>query len=155
MARLRNVNRSQKYEALVQGLARQGNGGSVFSTIRELMCFAALLGYELGAREQLPTDKGVEDIQISIFENNDSIDYIYMIAVGETGGTDVLRSDSEIDMVTIFEEYAHGGLGIIEDWMNQFSDTEGFKAIIQGLYSSGFISDETISEQDLIKSVSF
>ena len=39
--------------------------------------------------------------------------------------------------------------------MNQFSDTEGFKAIIQGLYSSGFISDETISEQDLIKSVSF
>ena len=30
------------------------------------MCFAALLGYELGARQQLPTDNGVEDIQITI-----------------------------------------------------------------------------------------
>ena len=58
-------------------------------------------------------------------------------------------------MVTIFEEYAHGGLGVIEDWMNQFSDAEGLKAIIQGLYSRGFITDETISEEDLIKSVSF
>ena len=155
MARMRNVNRSQRYEALVQGLARQGEGGSIFSTIRELMCFAALLGYELGTREKLPKDLGTEDIQLSVFENNDSIDYIYMIAVGETGNTDVFRSDSEIDMVTIFEEYAHGGLGVIEDWMNQFSDAEGFKAIIQGLYSRGFITDETISEEDLIKSVSF
>ena len=50
---------------------------AAFGTIRELMCFAAVLGYEMDRYEPLDRAQGVEDIGINVFENNNSDDSIY------------------------------------------------------------------------------
>lgn len=157
MARLRNINRSEFYEDLVQKLARdeEKEGTRVFSTIKQLLCFAALIGFSQKRREALPDGGKVEDVQHEIFQRDNSMDYIYMIAVAETKDTDVLREDSDIDMIKIFEEYAHGGLGIIKGWMVEFAEDDGFRAIIQGLYKCGLIENEILTREDLIKSLEF
>ena len=55
---LRNVNRSDKYEIpIVQKLTNDPQGNNVFPTIRELLCFAAMLGYALGKKNKFPENK--------------------------------------------------------------------------------------------------
>ena len=157
MARLRSVVRSEEHEKMVQNLSRQSVDGkqTVFRTIRELICFAAMLGFQMGKRSTLPDNKRGEDVMIEEFERNESIDLIYLIAVAHTGGTEVLKSDAEIDMVSIFEEYANGGFEILKGWLHKYRDEVGFQAILQGLKENGLIDDETADLQTIMDSVKF
>ena len=69
----RNVYRSKIHEDMVQLLARttvDKAETSLFTSIRQLMIFAALLGYSQNRKIPLDKTKGVEDIQIHIFEND-------------------------------------------------------------------------------------
>lgn len=157
MARLRSVVRNREHEDMVQKLSRQNDGGTltVFSTIRELLCFAAMLGFQMDKRTPNLDNKRGEDVMIEEFERNDSIDLIYLIAVAETGGTEVLKSDSEFDMVTIFEEYSNGGFEILKYWLTLYNDEIGFQAILQGLKANNFIDDETTDIETIMNSFSF
>lgn len=141
---MRNVNRSRKHEDMVQRLAIQQHPvtkRSLFLTIRELMCFAAMLGYSKGRSEKLDRKVGVEDIAIQQFEVNDSIDFIYLIALAQQKNLDVLEEGNEDDAVTIFEEYANGGLEIIAEWMRSSPDDPyGDRACLIGLERDGYIA---------------
>ena len=99
MARLRSVVRSKDHEEMVQKLSRQSVDGkqTVFRTIRELLCFAAMLGFQMGKKAPLAENVRGEDVMIEEFERNESVDLIYLIAVADTGGTEILKSDSDID----------------------------------------------------------
>ena len=97
MARLRNINRSRKNEDLVQRLATEKHpetDKTLFTTIRELLCFAAMLGYAEKRRVPLNQKDGVEDVSYQQFEANDANDYIFLIALAETGSIDVFKADS-------------------------------------------------------------
>ena len=121
MARLRNINRSEFYEDLVQKLARdeEKEGTRVFSTIKQLLCFAALIGFSQKRREALPDGGKVEDVQHEIFQRDNSMDYIYMIAVAETKDTDVLREDSDIDMIKILKSTLTADLALLKGgWLS-------------------------------------
>ena len=68
-----NINRSRIHEDMVQRLAMQklpGTDRTLFPTIRELLCFAALLGYSENRRLPLDKDKGVEDVSYQQFERS-------------------------------------------------------------------------------------
>ena len=116
-----NINRSRVHEELVQRLSTQNLPGSdrkLFPTIRELLCFAALLGFSEQRRIPLDRSKGVEDISYQQFEREPAAeDLLWVIAVAETGDVEVLREGEEIRCAQIFEEYANGGLGVIKDFM--------------------------------------
>lgn len=155
MIRLRSVVRNKQHEQMVQQLKTPDEGKGVFGTFRELMCFAAVLGYQMGRRTSIPDNSRGPDIMIEEFNRNDSVDLIYLMAVAESKSADILKSDSEIDMVTIFEEYANGGLEIIKSWMTQYNDPIGFQAILQGLKSNGFIDDETAKIEDIMETFKF
>ena len=76
-SRAPNINRSRIHEEMVQRLAMQklpDTDRTLFPTIRELLCFAALLGYSEKRRIPLDRDKGVEDISYQQFERGDAED---------------------------------------------------------------------------------
>lgn len=115
-----NINRSRVHEELVQQLSMQNVPGSdrkLFPTIRELLCFAALLGFSEQRRIPLDRDAGVEDVSYQQFERDPAAeDLLWTIAVAETGDVEVLREGEEARCAQIFEEYANGGLGLIKDF---------------------------------------
>ena len=94
-----------------------GTQRTLFPTIRELLCFAALLGYSEERRLPLDKEKGVEDVSYQQFERGDAEDLIYLIALAETKDPEVLKDGNEDKCATIFEEYANGGLQIIQQAM--------------------------------------
>jgi dnd system-associated protein 4 len=115
-----NINRSRVHEELVQQLSMQnvpGTDRKLFPTIRELLCFAALLGFSEQRRIPLDRDAGVEDVSYQQFERDPAAeDLLWTIAVAETGDVEVLREGEEARCAQIFEEYANGGLGLIKDF---------------------------------------
>lgn len=115
-----NINRSRIHEDMVQKLAMQklpGSNRTLFPTIRELLCFAALLGYSEERRLPLDKEKGVEDISYQQFERGDAEDLIYLIALAETRDPEILKDGEESRCTEIFEEYVNGGLQIIHEAM--------------------------------------
>ena len=115
-----NINRSRVHEDMVQRLAMEklpGTQRTLFPTIRELLCFAALLGYSEKRRLPLDKNKGVEDVSYQQFERGDAEDLIYLIALADTKDPEVLKDGGEERCATIFEEYANGGLQVIKDAM--------------------------------------
>lgn len=153
---LRNVNRSDKYEiSIVQKLTNDAEGNNVFPTIRELLCFAAMLGYALGKKNKFPENYKKHDVSWAQFLANESDDYIYLIAVGDTKSTECLKSEPVIDLVDIFEEYINGGFEVILSWFSKYSNQNGLKAVVSGLFDEGFINSENISKEEIVKSLSF
>lgn len=116
-----NINRSKLHEDLVQRLSMQNIPGSdrkLFPTIRELLCFAALLGFSEQRRVPLDRSAGVEDISYQQFERDPAAeDLLWTIAVAETQDSEVLREGEEARCAEIFEEYANGGLALIKDFL--------------------------------------
>ena len=116
-----NINRSKLHEDIVQRLSTQtipGSDRKLFPTIRELLCFAALLGFSEKRRVPLDRAAGVEDISYQQFERDPAAeDLLWTIAVAETQDTEVLREGEEARCAEIFEEYANGGLALIKDFL--------------------------------------
>lgn len=156
MAYRANINRSRQYEDIVQLLAAQklpGSERSLFPTIRELLCFAALLGYSEKRRVPLDRSKGVEDVSYQQFERGDSEDLIYLIALADTHDPEILKDGEEGRCAEIFEEYANGGLGIIKDAVLRSGGEDPNRAILELLRSKGYLEDSQ-AEADLT-SISF
>ncbi len=102
-----NINRSRIYESLVQRLSMQklpGADRTLFPTIRELLCFAALLGYSEGRRVPLDRGAGTEDVSYQQFERGDAEDLIWLIALAETKDPEILKDGEEGRCAEIFEE---------------------------------------------------
>lgn len=117
-----NINRSRVHEDMVQRLAVDklpGADRSLFPTIRELLCFAALLGYSEKRRVPLDKNEGVEDVSYHLFERGEAEDLIYLIALAHTKDPEILKDGEEGRCAEIFEEYANGGLHIIGDAIRQ------------------------------------
>lgn len=115
-----NINRSRVHEDMVQRLAMTkipGTDRTLFPTIRELLCFAALLGYSENRRLPLDKDVGVEDVSYQQFERGEAEDLIYLIALVDSKDPDVLKDGEESRCAAIFEEYVNGGLQIIHESM--------------------------------------
>ncbi len=146
-----NINRSRIHEDMVQRLAVQklpGTDRTLFPTIRELLCFAALLGYSEKRRVPLEREKGVEDISYQQFERGDADDLIYLIALADTKDPEILKDGEENRCAKIFEEYANGGLMIIRDSMLRDGGEHPNRDILELLKEQGYL-DATDEETDL------
>ena len=142
-----NINRSKIHEEMVQRLAVQKippADRSLFPTIRELLCFAALLGYSEGKRIPLDSDSGKEDVSYQQFERGDAEDLIYLIALAETKDPEILKDGEESRCAEIFEEYANGGLQILRDAMNQSGGEYPDRDIQELLLERGYLDVQDI-----------
>jgi len=142
-----NINRSRVYEDTVQRLAMiklPNAERALFPTIRELLCFAALLGYSEERRAPLDRTDGVEDVSYQQFERGDTEDLIYLIALAETKDPEVLKNGYESRCAEIFEEYANGGLQILHDTLLKSGGEYPDRDILELLLKSGYLNvDDT------------
>lgn len=129
------VKRSKKYEATLQKLG--GKESSMFPTLREALTFCAVLGYKERRRLPLDSSAGTEDIAGAQYQTNDAVDAMFALALAETKASDVLRLDREKECVEIYEEYANGGLDLVQSWIDRYADLNVEDAIFRGLNSIG------------------
>ncbi len=151
MTRSANIDRSRIHEDMVQRLcsSKTAGGRSLFPTIREFLCFAALLGYSEGRKTPLDRSKGVEDVSYQQFERGDAEDLIYLIALAHTKNPEILREEKSGDCAEIFEEYANGGMEIVQDWLARNGGEYPERAIIEGLREDGYIDLAEEMSEDL------
>lgn len=140
-----NINRSRQYEDIVQLLASQKLPGAdrpLFPTIRELLCFAALLGYSEGRRVPLDRSQGVEDVSYQQFERGDAEDLIYLIALADSRDSEILKDGEERRCAEIFEEYANGGFGVLKDLILRTGGENPNREILELLRARGYLVDD-------------
>jgi dnd system-associated protein 4 len=140
---MKDVSRDAKHEDLVKLLAEKQHPnltGSLFRTMRELLCFSAVLGYHYG--KKVPLGKKTIEIPSRVFENSDfATDIIYLLALCEKRTGEILKPDREGDVIKIFEEYANGGLEKIGEWLRETpEDAYGDQALINAIQNNGFLS---------------
>jgi dnd system-associated protein 4 len=152
-SRAPNINRSRVHEEMVQRLAVQklpGTDRTLFPTLRELLCFAALLGYSENRRIPLDREKGVEDISYQQFERGDAEDLIYLIALAETKDPEILKDGEEGRCAEIFEEFANGGLQIIHEALvsggNEYPDRHILEFLKERNYLNADDQEPDVSE---------
>lgn len=129
------VKRSKKFEAALQKLG--GKESSMFPTLREAMTFCAVLGYKERRRLPLDSTAGTEDIAGAQYQTNDAVDAMFALALAEAKSSDVLRLDREKECVQIYEEYANGGLELVQAWIDRYADLNVEDAVFRGLSSIG------------------
>jgi dnd system-associated protein 4 len=129
------VRRSRVYEATLQKLG--GKDAKMFPTLREALSFCAVLGYK--ERRRLPIDPnfGTEDIAGAQYQLNDAVDIVFALALAESKNSDVLRPDQERICVQIYEEYANGGLDLVQSWIDRYANVDVDDAVLRGLASIG------------------
>lgn len=156
-ARSPNINRSRVYEDIVQRLAAQSLPGTdrrLFPTIRELLCFAAILGYSENRRIPLDRSQGVEDVSYQQFEARpDAENLIYLLALADRQDVQVLRDDNEDECAGIFEEYANGGLAIVKDYLLRDGGEYPDRALMRLLREKGHL--KAVQAEPDIGAISF
>jgi len=129
------VKRSKAFEETLQKLG--GKEASMFPTLREALTFCAMLGYKERRRVPLDPNVGTEDIAGAQYQLNDAVDALFALALAEAKTSDILRPDREKECVQIYEEYANGGLELIQSWIDRFADISVEDAVWRGLNSIG------------------
>lgn len=112
----RRVRIAKDKAALVKALSDEKNG--TFQAYADVIVFAAALGAK--RKKSVPLEeisKEPEPIKQSIFANRGYDPVINLLAIAHTKDPKILASDetSEGERIIIFEEYANGGLEILED----------------------------------------
>ena len=117
---MRRVQRAKDKEQLVQDLT--SSEASCFSEIWRLLMFAATLGFRVQRREPLGQIDSGKAIPENYFANNSQSwpGVVLLMGLVDTEDTEVLGSAEEAENVrlTLFEEYANGGLAFLEEQLN-------------------------------------
>lgn len=141
------VKRSKLFEPTLQKLG--GKDATMFPTLREALTFCAILGYKERRRVPLDPNAGTEDIAGAQYQINEAVDMVFALALAESKNSDVLRPDRERDCIQIYEEYANGGLELVQSWIDRFADLDVEDAVWKGLNSIGIrppASDRPVPE---------
>ena len=131
---------------------KQKTGDGIFNNNKDLFLFAVSLGYK--HKRKVPLEKRENEIPLSVFQKSkDNLDYIDLIALGDTKDVYILdwNDDEVVDKkLTILEEYANGGLEIIEERLFN-NNTDIYDNLLQLLNSElkGKISNLDIGKLDI------
>ena len=154
---MRAIRRSKRHEEVVRQLADKNHPQAsrpIFPTMRELLCFAAVLGFD--AERKKPLDAETLEIDGRIFRDHpSSLDLIYLIALADAKDAEVVREENEEQAISIFEQYAEVGLQELSAWLlERPEDENGDIALLDALQKRGFLG-EARNIDDAIHDVSF
>src|SRR5262245_40328851 len=107
---VRRVRRPSDKSALLDQLTHEGP----FEAYRDVLGFAASLGFFHGRR--VPFEKTAEPIAWETFTNRQGNEMLVdMIAAAVVDDVNILSGDAFEERLRIFEEYANGGLEILQE----------------------------------------
>ena len=152
-----SVNRSGEFERIVQllGAVESKSGDKrLFNTLRDVLSFAAVLGYREGQKRPFSASHGRDDIQASVYQRNEANEIIFAIALGDQKDANILKPENERKCIKIFEEYANGGLHIINGWLDKYANIDPDDAIMRGLKSIK-LTPETENDENPINEPDF
>lgn len=109
------INRDRKHENLVHHLVENSNT-AIFNFNKDLMVFAAMLGYHYGIKRPLSSD--TIQIVLQTYHSTEDDGYIYLLALLENKNATCLKNENLIESKKIFEEYCNGGLELLQDWFD-------------------------------------
>lgn len=117
-----NVNRDRRHENLVEHLVTNSQT-SLFRFNKDLMVFAAMLGYNYGLKKPLSSD--TIQIILQTYHNTEDDGFIYLLALIDKRDAKYLKNDNLSEAIKVFEEYCNGGLDLLQDWFaSNPADTE-------------------------------
>lgn len=105
----RRVRRPKDKEKLLTRLVDE----KVFETYRDVLAFAAALGYAKSTRQAF--DQTSEPISWSVFSGAGHEALVNMISVMSSQDFDILSAERFGERLLMFEEFANGGLHVIEE----------------------------------------
>lgn len=103
-----SINRSTEYHDLIDRLY---GADKIFRYIYEVLCFAAYVGLHGGSRKKIKSKD--EPVRLRLFEDNELDRHIWSINL--FNGNDVALLKDSTQCLEVFEEYANGGLEIIDN----------------------------------------
>ncbi|MBE8232324.1 MAG: hypothetical protein HAW67_01215 [Endozoicomonadaceae bacterium] len=120
------VRRETRFEVLEKRFCSTkgaSNSDTVFSTIKEFMVFAALIGYQLDKYKPIETKSGIGSILLETYASTEHDAYIYLIALSKEPSLSILKDENLRDAIGIFEGFCNAGLTHIDNWvMNNLSE---------------------------------
>lgn len=122
-----DVCRDKSFESLEKklcGTKSSENTKSIFKTVKELMVFAALVGYQLDKFEPLSSKVNSGGVTLGTFSKTKHDAYIYMLALAKNPSLDLLKDENLKEAIGIFEAYCNAGLKHIDNWIiNNIGET--------------------------------
>ncbi|MFT6862297.1 MAG: dnd system-associated protein 4 [Akkermansiaceae bacterium] len=135
----KRIHRAKDKEQIINALMSDNVG--VFKEIWRLLLFAAQLGYHANRREPLASVDTGKGIDQTTFGNCPSWPGVaYLMGLVENDSSDVLQgtAEAEDERLTIFQEYANGGLSLIEEQFDgRLIDLDGLVDLINRSFSDG------------------
>lgn len=125
-----NIRRDREFEPLVDSLVH--NHPAIFSHIKDLMVFAAMVGFSEQKRESLSRD--TISILLSTYATDQQDGFIYMISLIHTEDGNCLRDEELQNSIKIFEEYCRGGLLSIQSWINNEPTTDPTEILLSKIF---------------------
>jgi len=113
----RRIRVAQDKVGLIKDLTLQENSRGVFRYIVDLLTFSAALGFANGRRMELTEPaKSPDPIRQAVFQSHGYDTVLNMLAVADGKDASVLGANETAEdlRVTVFEEYANGGLEILK-----------------------------------------
>lgn len=116
----KRIHRAKDKEGIITDLTAPEFG--VFKEIWRLLIFAAAIGFHNGRRDPLEAVDQGKGIDQATFGNSPTWPGIlYLLSLNETQTEEVMRATEEAEdlRIRIFEEYANGGLSILQEHFKQ------------------------------------
>ena len=112
---------------LIKKLADGDSEMRIFNTMADCMTFAAAYGYSKGKRVPF-TESAGDPIRYRIFETGNYDAFFHLLAMEAENDAHVLGNSEEMmnKRTQIFEEYANGGLELLQIEMHSSSDALEF-----------------------------
>ena len=127
------VRRPEAYKELMQSLCKGDH--AVFDTYADLLVFAAVLGQSRSETEAF--SKTAEPVAMNIFSGRFDMTVFNTLAVNSQGNDPTIMSKDNVEAkIKIFEEYAHGGLKILDNILKNSSEEDQQEPILNLLLRS-------------------
>lgn len=155
---MRNVRRPESLEPLFKRFTEAQHPVTqrpIFTTLREFLCFAAVLGFHTGSRAKL--EGKLLELDGRVFDSHEqSRDVVYLIALADAKNAEILLPDREEEAIGIFEEYVVSGMKELDLWLKECPDDHiGDQAILTALRRKAFFGEHSKSIEQALDDVEF
>lgn len=142
------VKRERSHEPLVEKLcSSRESGKAIFTFIKDLMIFAAMVGRSLNKRTALSGDS--VSIVLETYASDQKDAFVYLVALMENKDATVLKDDNLTQAIRIFEEYCNAGLYEIKLWLDENpGDPEGVDTLVEKILEKA-IRNESIGRDEV------
>lgn len=106
-----DVRRPKQFEEMMKKICQEES--RIFLTYKDALVFAACLGYSRGKKQAF--EKTSEPVGLHIFKGDYDAAIFNCIGLSVTGDPHIMGSDRESERIRMFEEFACGGLEIIDE----------------------------------------